>query len=134
MRALDRSCLGPKDYEWPHGLDTHIYEGGRNLSGGQRQRLTLAHIFLQQNARLIVLDEATSALDNATELRVIEELHAHAASADRTVIAHRLTTLRNADRVLVMDEGRIVQDGSYADLSQNPGIFFDLLQYSNEGR
>jgi len=136
LRALDRSCLGTRDYEWAHGLDTHIHEGGRNLSGGQRQRLALARIFLQQNAELIVLDEATSALDNATESRVIEELHAHAADTDRTVImvAHRLTTLRNADRVLVMDGGCVVQDGSYADLSQNPGIFFDLLQYNNKGR
>lgn len=132
LRALERSCLGPEDYEWAHGLDTHIHEGGRNLSGGQRQRLALARIFLQQNAELIVLDEATSALDNATESRVIEEIHAHAAETERTVImvAHRLTTLRGADRVLVMDEGCVVQDGSYADLSQNPGIFFDLLQFN----
>jgi len=135
LQALDRSCLGPQHYEWAHGLDTHIHEGGRNLSGGQRQRLALARIFLQKNAQLIVLDEATSALDNATESRVIEELHAHAADTDRTVImvAHRLTTLRNADRVLVMDDGCVVQDGTYTDLAQTPGIFFDLLQYSNSG-
>lgn len=132
LRALERSCLGPDDYEWAHGLDTHIHKGGRNLSGGQRQRLALACIFLQQNAEFIVLDEATSALDNATESRVIEELHAHAAVTQRTVImvAHRLTTLRNADRVLVMDAGRVVQDGSYDFLSQKPGIFFDLLQHN----
>mmetsp|Transcript_16247 Transcript_16247/g.35358 ORF Transcript_16247/g.35358 Transcript_16247/m.35358 type:complete len:696 (-) Transcript_16247:25-2112(-) len=136
VRALERSCLGSDDYEWSHGLDTRIHEGGRNLSGGQRQRLALARVFLQRNAELIVLDEATSALDNATESRVIEELHAHAAEAGRTVVmvAHRLTTLRNADRVLVMDEGRVAQDGSYADLSRRPGIFFDLLQYNSKGR
>ena len=135
LRALDRSCLGPDHYEWSHGLDTRIHEGGRNLSGGQRQRLALAWVFLQKYAELIVLDEATSALDNATESRVIEELHAHAAEAGRTVImvAHMLTTSRKADRVLVMDEGRVAQDGTYADLSQKPGIFFDLLQYNNKG-
>ena len=89
--------------------------GERNLSVGQRQQLAMARIYLQQNEEFIVLDEATSALDNATESRVIEELHAHAAVTQRTVImvAHRLTTLRNADRVLVMDAGRVVQDGSY---------------------
>ena len=132
LRALERSCLGPNDYEWAHGLDTHIHEGGRNLSGGQRQRLALARIFLQQNAKLIVLDEASSALDNALESRVIQELHDHAAEQQRTVImvAHRLTTLRNADRVLVMDGGRIVQDGSYEELSYKKGIFFDLLQHN----
>lgn len=133
--ALARSCLGPADHHWAHGLDTHIHEGGRNLSGGQRQRLALARVFLQRRARLIVLDEATSALDNATEARVIRELHAHAADAGRTVVmvAHRLTTLRNADRVLVMDGGRVVQDGGYDELSRTPGIFFDLLQYNNKG-
>eukprot|EP00956_Cyclotella_meneghiniana_P025870 scaffold54827_cov75-Cyclotella_meneghiniana.AAC.1 len=131
-RALERSCLGPNDYDWAHGLDTHIHEGGRNLSGGQRQRLALARIFLQQNAQFIVLDESTSALDNSTESRVIKELHAHAAEKQRTVImvAHRLTTLRQTDRVLVMDAGKVVQDGSYANLSENPGIFFDLLQHN----
>lgn len=119
-RALDRSCLGPDDYDWAHGLDTHIHEGGRNLSGGQRQRLAL------------VLDESTSALDNSTESRVIEEIHAHAAEKQRTVImvAHRLTSLRQTDRVIVMNEGKVVQDGSYTDLSKNPGIFFDLLQHN----
>lgn len=131
-KALERSCLGPTDYEWAQGLDTHIHEAGRNLSGGQRQRLALARIFLQRNAELIVLDEATSALDNATESRVIEEMHAHAAAMGRTVVmvAHRLTTLRGANRVLVMDEGRIVQDGSYTSLSEKDGVFRDLLQYN----
>jgi ATP-binding cassette subfamily B protein len=131
-RALDRSCLGQDDYNWAHGLDTHIHEGGRNLSGGQRQRLALARIFLQQNAEFIVLDESTSALDNATESRVIKEIHAHAAERQRTVImvAHRLTSLRQTDRVIVMDEGKVVQDGNYTDLSKNPGIFFDLLQHN----
>lgn len=131
-KALDQSCLGPADFEWAQGLDTHIHEAGRNLSGGQRQRLALARIFLQRNAELIVLDEATSALDNATESRVIEEMHAHAADMGRTVVmvAHRLTTLRGADRVLLMDDGRIVQDGSYVDLSKEDGIFRDLLHHN----
>jgi len=131
-RALERACLGPADYDWPQGLDTHIHEAGRNLSGGQRQRLALARIFLQQKAELIILDEATSALDNATEARVIAELHAHAADTGRTVlmVAHRLTTLRDANRVLVMDEGQVVQDGSYEELARNPGIFRRLLEYS----
>ena len=113
LKALDRSCLGSKDYEWAHGLNTHIHDGRRNLSGGQRQHLALARIFLQQNAELIILDEAMLALDNDTESRVIEELHAHAANTDWTMfmVAHRLTTLRNADRVLVMDGGRVEQRG-----------------------
>ena len=131
-RALEKSCLGPDDYDWAHGLGTHIHEGGQNLSGGQRQKLSLARIFLQQNAEFILLDESTSALDNSTESRVIKELHAYAAERQRTVImvAHRLSSLRQTDRVLVMDEGKVIQDGSCTDLSKNPGIFFVLLQHN----
>eukprot|EP00548_Thalassiothrix_antarctica_P010745 CAMPEP_0194159902 /NCGR_PEP_ID=MMETSP0152-20130528/78093_1 /TAXON_ID=1049557 /ORGANISM="Thalassiothrix antarctica, Strain L6-D1" /LENGTH=720 /DNA_ID=CAMNT_0038869531 /DNA_START=337 /DNA_END=2500 /DNA_ORIENTATION=- len=133
FRALERACLGPSDFDWgSQGLDTHIHEAGRNLSGGQRQRLALARVFLQQKAELIVLDEATSALDNATEARVIAELHAHAADRTVLMVAHRLTTLRGANRVLVMDEGRVVQDGTYDELSQTPGVFRRLLEYNNE--
>jgi ABC-type bacteriocin/lantibiotic exporter with double-glycine peptidase domain len=131
-RALEKSCLGPDDYDWAHGLGTHIHEGGQNLSGGQRQKLALARIFLQQNAEFILLDESTSALDNSTESCVIKELHAYAAERQRTVImvAHRLSSLRQTDRVLVMDEGKVIQDGSCTDLSKNPGIFFVLLQHN----
>ena len=130
--ALEQACLGPGEHSWAYGLDTHIHEGGRNLSGGQQQRLALARIFLQRDARLIVLDEATSALDNATEARLIENLHAHAAEGGRTVlmVAHRLTTMRRADRVLVMEAGQIVQEGGFSELSEKDGVFRELLSAS----
>lgn len=129
LRALEQACLGPGEHTWADGLETLIHEGGRNLSGGQRQRLALARVFLHRNAELIVLDEATSALDNAVEARVIEELHRHARAHGRTVVmvAHRLTTLRRTDRVLVMEAGQIVQDGSFEDLAAAHGVFQKLL-------
>ena len=112
------------------GLDT-VMDWGNTLSLGEQQRLAFGRVLVNQ-PKLIILDEATSALDNATESRVVAELHDHAASSSRTVImvAHRLTTLRGADRVLVMDDGRIVQDGSYGDLAEASGVFRKLLQYN----
>ena len=146
-RALRRACL-TDDTDW--ALDAPVHEGGRNLSGGQRQRLALARIFLsigdtdtdtrqydndddepkEDLAQLVVLDEATSALDNVTEASVIDEIEACARKGNKTVVmvAHRLSTLRRADRILVMDEGSIVQDGSYTDLENQAGPFRDLLE------
>lgn len=136
LRALEQACLGPADHTWADGLETLIHEGGRNLSGGQRQRLALARVFLQRHAELIVLDEATSALDNAVEARVIEELHRHARAHGRTVVmvAHRLTTLRRTDRVLVMEAGQVVQDGSFDDLAATHGVFQTLLHATDTDR
>jgi ABC-type bacteriocin/lantibiotic exporter with double-glycine peptidase domain len=102
----------------------------------KRQRLALARVFLQRHAELIVLDEATSALDNAVEARVIEELHRHARAHGRTVVmvAHRLTTLRRTDRVLVMEAGQVVQDGSFDDLAATHGVFQTLLHATDTDR
>src|SRR5262249_37494889 len=105
---------------------------GQNLSGGQKQRLALARVFLK-NPPILILDEGTSALDNLSERLVQRAINA--ARADRTVIlvAHRLTTLREADRILVFEDGRIVETGTYIDLVQRGGVFAELVR-SAEGR
>jgi ABC-type multidrug transport system fused ATPase/permease subunit len=106
------------------GLDGAVGEDGQGLSGGQRQRLVLARVLLRP-AKVIVLDEATSALDN-----INEELFMRAVKASgKTVvaIAHRLSTLRRADQIIVMDRGEIRERGTYADLGARPGIFSELL-------
>lgn len=106
------------------GLDAVVGEDGQGLSGGQRQRLVLARILLRP-AQIIVLDEATSALDNLNEEKFTRALEA----SGRTVIAiaHRLSTLRKADRIIVMSEGRIVESGTYASLDASHGLFHELL-------
>jgi len=106
------------------GLDEMVGEDGQGLSGGQRQRLVLARVLLRA-ARIIVLDEATSALDNLNEETFMQALE----NADRTVIAiaHRLSTLRKADRIIVMQDGQICESGTYDSLDQASGLFHDLL-------
>jgi ATP-binding cassette, subfamily B, bacterial len=115
----------------PRGYKARVAERGQNLSGGQRQRISLARVFLK-NPPILILDEGTSALDNTSERLVQKAIDA--ARADRTVIlvAHRLTTLRDADRILVFDDGRIVETGTYAELVQRGGVFAELV-HSAEG-
>ena len=110
----------------PKGLDTVVGERGTMLSGGQRQRLAIARAVVR-NPRILILDEATSALDNISEREVQRALEE--AMKDRTVlvIAHRLTTIRNADCIVVMDHGRIVQQGTWEELASVPGPFQTLL-------
>jgi len=130
-RALARARLPLSDFS--QGLDTPIFEAGRNLSGGQRQRLALARVFLQRGVRLIVLDEATSALDNTTEAQVLVEIHSHAreTGASMIMVAHRLSTLRQTNRILVLDDGAIVQDAPFDVLEREEGIFRSLLESGN---
>jgi ATP-binding cassette subfamily B protein len=109
----------------PKGWATLVGEGGHRLSGGQRQRVAIARAVLK-DAPLLVLDEATSAVDNETEAalqRSIERI-----SRDRTtiVIAHRLSTVRHADRILVFEEGRVVEDGTHDRLVEEDGVYSRL--------
>lgn len=116
----------------PAGYQTMLAERGQNLSGGQRQRIALARIFLK-NPPVLILDEATSALDNISERKIQQALAE--ARQDRTLImvAHRLTTLKDADRILVFDGGRIVESGEYDDLLAQGGVFTELVHSANEG-
>lgn len=109
----------------PQGYDTLVGERGIRLSGGQRQRIAIARAIVK-NAPLLVLDEATSALDSETE-SLIQEAMAHAMKGRTTlVIAHRLSTLSRMDRIIVMENARIVEDGSFADLLARQGAFARL--------
>jgi ATP-binding cassette subfamily B protein len=111
----------------PAGYETPLTERGGNLSGGQRQRIAIARLFLL-NPPILILDEGTSALDNISERHVQEAIAA--ARADRTVImvAHRLSTLRDTDRILVFEAGKIVEEGRYDDLAARGGLFTRLLE------
>jgi glucan exporter ATP-binding protein len=111
--------------EKPAGYATPIAERGCSLSGGEQQRLAIARALLK-DAAILVLDEAMSALDSATELRVQRAIEQLRARRTTFVIAHRLTTVRNADLILVLDEGRLVQQGRFAELVAREGLFRDL--------
>jgi len=116
----------------PQGLDTYLGEGGARLSGGQRQRIAIARALLR-DAPLLLLDEATSALDAASEQAIQTALATLMGSRTTVVIAHRLATVRAADRIVVMDGGRIVETGTHAELSARSGLYARLasLQFAS---
>jgi ATP-binding cassette subfamily B protein len=126
-RAAERACIHDEIMGLPRGYQTRVAERGQNLSGGQRQRIALARIFLQ-NPPILILDEGTSALDNISEKHVQRAIGE--ARIDRTVIlvAHRLTTLLDTDRILVFENGRIAETGTYAELLQRNGVFSELVR------
>jgi ATP-binding cassette, subfamily B, bacterial len=111
----------------PGGYKAKVAERGQNLSGGQRQRIALARIFLR-NPPILILDEGTSALDNISEKHIQQAINE--ARNHRTVIlvAHRLTTLLDTDRILVFEDGQIVETGTYTELVQNNGAFAELVR------
>jgi len=117
----------------PDGLDTFLGEAGARLSGGQRQRIAIARAVLR-DAPLLLLDEATSALDAESERLVQDALERLMEGRTTIVIAHRLATVRKADRIIVMDEGRIVEQGDHASLSAAGGLYARLarLQFSDD--
>jgi len=116
----------------PEGLDTFLGEGGARLSGGQRQRVAIARALLR-DAPILLLDEATSALDAESERLVQEALERLMKDRTTLVIAHRLATVRAADRIVVMDEGRIVEQGTHAQLQAGSGLYARLaaLQFQD---
>jgi len=112
VEAAHRANLDGVIASLPNGLDTVIGERGVKLSGGQKQRLAIARIFLK-NPPILILDEATSALDTETERAIQQSLAELSEGRTTLVIAHRLATISNADRILVVEDGRIVEQGSH---------------------
>ncbi|SDE87488.1 ATP-binding cassette, subfamily B [Paracoccus isoporae] len=123
--AARQAQLGPMIAALPDGLDTVVGERGVMLSGGQKQRVAIARAFLK-NPPILILDEATSALDTATEREIQAALDRLAVGRTTLVIAHRLGTIRHADRIVVMDEGRIVESGTDDALRARGGIYASL--------
>jgi ATP-binding cassette, subfamily B, bacterial len=109
----------------PQGYDTIVGERGQKLSGGQRQRLAIARAILK-DPPILILDEATSAVDNETEAAIQKSLQAITQNRTTIAIAHRLSTIRNADRIYVMDQGQMVEQGRHEELLMKNGIYANL--------
>lgn len=111
--------------DMPMGMQTLISEGQGGISGGQKQRLMIARA-LAPKPKILFFDEATSALDNITQKKISEALDR--LNCTRIVIAHRLSTIKNCDRILVLDQGRIIEEGTYDELIKNKGFFYELVE------
>ena len=126
-RALEQAALADFIASLPEGLDTMVGERGVQLSGGQRQRVAIARAFLK-NAPTLILDEATSHLDAVSEAQVRSALDALMRDRTTIVIAHRLSTVRDADRIAVLDRGRLVETGTHGELLARNGLYARLIR------
>ena len=111
-----------------HGYDTGVGERGIKLSGGQKQRISIARVFLK-NPSILILDEATSALDNATEMLIQQALNDLSHGRTCIVVAHRLSTIKNADEIIVLTKDGITERGTHEALIAAGGMYAQLYQY-----
>ena len=116
------------------GLDTELTESGASISSGERQLISIARAFAR-NPQLILFDEATSYIDSQTEVRIQQALEKLMINRTALVVAHRLSTVRNADRIIVLNRGRIIEIGSHTELMNLKGFYYQLhqLQIGKEG-
>jgi ATP-binding cassette subfamily B protein len=126
-QAVQQAAIDTDLQSFPAGAETLVGERGVTLSGGQRQRLALARALLHEPA-ILVLDDALSAVDTVTEQRILNALEQRRGRQTTILIAHRLSSVMHADRILVLDAGRIVQSGSHETLAEQIGPYRNLCQ------
>ena len=128
LEAAKRANIHDYVMTLPNGYDTEVGERGVKLSGGQKQRISIARAFLK-NPPILILDEATSALDNMTEMQIQSALAELSQGRTTIVVAHRLSTVKNADEILVLTDGEITERGSHEELVENGGLYSELYRY-----
>lgn len=132
MEAAEAAHVREFTDEMPDGIDSKVGDRGMLLSGGQRQRIAIGRALLK-DAPILILDEATSSLDAQSERKIQDALNVLMKGRTTLVIAHRLSTVENADRIIVLENGRIAESGSHAELLGKNGLYASLyrMQFSN---
>ncbi len=129
-RIVSLSQLESLVHSLPRGLDTRIGEGGMDLSAGQKQLLAFARV-LARDPKILILDEATSNVDTETEMLIEQAIRAVMANRTSIIIAHRLSTIRRANQIIIIDQGRIVEQGTHEDLMEKAGLYHHLQMLQN---
>jgi len=133
MQAAARiACVHDTILSFPEGYETVVGEKGMTLSGGQRQRVAIARA-LAQEPRLLVLDDALSAVDTHTETAILGALRARGSAQTKVIVAHRLSAVMDADLILVIDGGRVIQRGTHAELTAQDGLYRTLWSIQHLG-
>ena len=130
IAAAKRASIHDFIMELPQQYDTYVGERGTRLSGGQKQRISIARVFLK-NPPILILDEATSALDNESEFAVAKSLGELSEGRTTLTIAHRLSSIRNSDRILVLTDDGIVEEGDHDQLMEQKGIYYQFYETAN---
>ena len=126
--VLNKSLLEDFVNGLPHGLETSLGDNGLNISGGQRQRINIARE-LYKDVQMLILDEATSSLDSISESEIKTNIEEMKGEITMVIIAHRLSTIRSVDQILVLNEGKIVEEGSFQELYERQGMFRKMVDY-----
>ena len=127
IRAAKLAEIHEDVVNMPNGYDTYVGERGVMLSGGQKQRISIARVFLK-NPPIVILDEATSALDSVTEAKIQASFDRLCEGRTSIIIAHRLSTIRNADRIAVIDQARVMEQGTHEELMEKNGEYAGLVR------
>lgn len=125
--AVRVASLGPLTQTLPAGLKTRVGQGGHGLSQGQKQRILIARVVYKQPS-LLLLDEATSSLDASNERMIVENLAGFYAGRTVVIVAHRLSTVRHADMIVVLDRGTVSESGTHEELTARRGIYYKLIR------
>ena len=132
VQACKLACADEFVKTLPDGYETHIEQGGTNVSGGQKQRLCIARALLK-NPKVLILDDSTSAVDTKTDAMIQQALAEYIPSTTKIVIAQRISSIQNADQIIVMDEGKISAKGTHEELMKTSKIYQEVYTSQQKG-
>jgi ATP-binding cassette subfamily B protein len=127
MEAAKKACVHENIIEFKEGYDTLVGERGVTLSGGQKQRISIARALIK-NPKILILDDAVSSVDTDTEEKILGHLKEDRKDKTTIIIAHRISTIQNADKIIVIDEGEVVEKGTHSELLENEKLYYSLYQ------